>query len=197
MQQIGKDLVLSPTDLTKHLGCPHITSLDLLKIVGKAQPAAPDDALELIFRLGLAHEDAYLQSLIASGRTVTQIEPATNTASRAQREAETVEAMQAGVDVVYQGTFYDAEWGGQADFLLRVDRPSKLGGWSYDIADTKLSRKLKVPALLQMATYAQRLAVLQGVEPEKLYVVTGDGVRAALAARRRRGLCPPSAFALT
>jgi predicted RecB family nuclease len=193
MQQIGKDLVLSPTDLTKHLGCPHITSLDLLKIVGKAQPAAPDDALELIFRLGLAHEDAYLQSLIASGRTVTQIEPATNTASRAQREAETVEAMQAGVDVVYQGTFYDAEWGGQADFLLRVDRPSKLGGWSYDIADTKLSRKLKVPALLQMATYAQRLAVLQGVEPEKLYVVTGDGserpwrlVDVAAFARRAR-----------
>ncbi len=77
------------------------------------------------------------------------------------------------VDVVYQATFFDGAWGGQADFLLRVDRPSGLGDWSYDIADTKLARRMKVPALLQMATYADRLALLQGAKPEHLYVVTG------------------------
>jgi predicted RecB family nuclease len=189
MQQIGNELVLSPTDLTKHLGCPHITTLDLLKIEGGAYPAAADDALELIFRLGLAHEDAYLQSLIACGLSVARIDAATASASRAQREAETVEAMRSGVDVVYQGTFFDGEWGGQADFLLRVDRPSDLGDWSYDIADTKLSRKLKVPALLQMATYAERLTELQGVKPEKLCVVTGDGTE------RRWRLVDVAAFA--
>ena len=69
-----------------------------------------------------------------------------------------------------------ARWGGQADFLLRTDQPSDLGPWSYDIADTKLARRLKVPALLQMATYAERLTVLQGVPPRLLTVVTGDGV---------------------
>ena len=73
-------------------------------------------------------------------------------------------------------TFFDGAWGGQADFLLRADQPSDLGDWSYDIADTKLARRLKVPALLQMATYAERLTVLQGVAPELLTVVTGDGV---------------------
>ena len=78
--------------------------------------------------------------------------------------------------MVYQATFFDGRWGGQADFLLRTDQPSDLGGWSYDIADTKLARRLKVPALLQMATYAERLAVLQGVPPQLLTVVTGDGV---------------------
>ena len=70
--------------------------------------------------------------------------------------------MRRGVDVVYQGTFFDGAWGGQADFLLRVERPSDFGDWSYEIADTKLARKLKVAALLQMATYAERLTVLQG-----------------------------------
>ena len=84
--------------------------------------------------------------------------------------------MREGVDVVYQATFFDGRWGGQADFLLRTDRPSDLGPWSYDIADTKLARRLKVPALLQMATYAERLTVLQGVPPQRLTVVTGDGV---------------------
>ena len=85
--------------------------------------------------------------------------------------------MRRGVDVVYQGTFFDGGWGGQADFLLRVDTPSGFGDWSYEIADTKLARKLKVAALLQMATYAERLTVLQGVAPEWIHVVTGDGVR--------------------
>jgi len=97
-------------------------------------------------------------------------------AGRIEAEQQTVAAMRAGVDVIYQATFYDGQWGGQADFLLRTDRPSDLGRWSYDIADTKLARRLKVPALLQMATYAERLAVLQGVHPEFLTVVTGDGV---------------------
>ena len=84
--------------------------------------------------------------------------------------------MRRGVDVVYQGTFFDGAWGGQADFLLRVDKPSPVfGDWSYEIADTKLARKLKVAALLQMATYAERLTVLQGVAPEFIHVVTGDG----------------------
>jgi hypothetical protein len=32
-----------------------------------------------------------------------------------------------------------------------------------------------VEALLQMATYAERLTVLQGVAPEFIHVVTGDG----------------------
>jgi predicted RecB family nuclease len=33
-----------------------------------------------------------------------------------------------------------------------------------------------VQALLQMATYAERLTVLQGVAPERIHVVTGDGI---------------------
>jgi hypothetical protein len=68
-------LVLSPTDLTKHLGCAHITTLDLLRLDDGAEPPATDDALELVFRLGLAHEAAYLQSLKDQGLTVASIEP--------------------------------------------------------------------------------------------------------------------------
>ncbi len=176
VQRIDGELVLSPTDLTKHMGCAHITSLDLLSSQGLAQAADPDDALELIFRLGLAHEDGYLQSLREAGKSVTTIEGADASVDRAGREQETLAALRTGVDVVHQGTFFDGQWGGQADFLLRVERPSALGSWSYEIADTKLARKLKVPALLQMAIYAERLEVLQGVAPARLSVVTGDGV---------------------
>ena len=175
MQRIDGELVLSPTDLTKHLGCGHITTLDLLGLDDGARAYATDDALQLIFDLGLAHEAAYLDYLRTRYGSITTIGPPSPAVSRAQREQETLAAMRTGVQVIYQGTFYDRAWGGQADFLVRVETPSDLGAWSYEIQDTKLSRRLKVPALLQMATYADRLAVLQGVAPEKLHVVTGDG----------------------
>ena len=76
---------------------------------------------------------------------------------------------------MFQATFFDGTWRGHADFLLkRPDRTSDLGRWAYDVADTKLARRLKVPALLQMALYGDLLAGLQGVPPELLTVVTGD-----------------------
>jgi len=178
VQRIEGQLVLSPTDLTKHLACPHITTLDLAASTSAASAGqkGPDDALNLVFGKGLEHERAYLERLRLDGFTITEIPSRYDVAGRIEAEQQTVAAMRAGVDVVYQATFYDGQWGGQADFLRRTGRPSELGDWSYNIADTKLARRLKVPALLQMAMYAERLAVLQGVPPELLTVVTGDRV---------------------
>jgi uncharacterized protein len=178
VQRIDGQLVLSPTDLTKHLACPHITTLDLAALDDPAGGGAhsADDALNLVFSKGMEHERAYLERLRSSGRVVTEIPTRYDVAGRIEAEQQTLAAMRAGADVIYQATFYDGGWGGQADFLLRTHRPSDLGDWSYDIADTKLARRLKVPALLQMATYAERLTELQGVPPEFLTVVTGDSV---------------------
>jgi uncharacterized protein len=133
------------------------------------------EELQLAFDRGLEHEKKYLESLRAVGKTVAEIETVFDAEGRRRAEAQTVEAMRRGVDVVYQGTFFDGAWGGQADFLLRVEKPSVFGDSSYAIADTNLARKLTVAALLQMATYAERLTVLQGVAPEFIHVVTGDG----------------------
>ncbi|GAA3159647.1 TM0106 family RecB-like putative nuclease [Blastococcus jejuensis] len=195
MQRLDGQLVLSPTDLTQHQECRHLSFLDRGAALGEwAGPVTETSAeLQLIFDRGIAHEEKYLAALEASGKTVETIETVFDAAGRRRAEAETVAAMRRGVDVVYQGTFFDGAWGGQADFLLKVDRPSALGAWSYEIADTKLARKVKVAALLQMATYAERLAVLQGVAPERIHVVTGDGesrpwrlVDVAAYARRAR-----------
>ncbi|GAB3071846.1 TM0106 family RecB-like putative nuclease [Intrasporangium mesophilum] len=196
MQRIDGHLVLSPTDLTKHVACAHITTLDLDALDhGTGPEVAVDDSLNLVFAKGLEHERAYLAQLRADGLDVEDIAQL-GLKGPAAEEA-TLEAMHRGVDVVYQATFFDGHWVGLADFLLRVDLPdgerSLLGPWRYDIADTKLARRLKVPALLQMATYAARLETLQGVPPQWLTVVTGDQqahpwrlVDVAPYARRRR-----------
>lgn len=175
MQRSGGRLVLSATDLTKHLACAHVTTLDLAELDSDDPPVAagPDDALDLVFRKGIAHEKAYLARLEAAGRQVVRIDGSGVSAAQA-----TAEAMAAGADVIYQATLSEGAWTGKADFLLRresPEAPSRFGPWAYDIADTKLARRLQVPALLQMASYAQRLAHVQGVEPGRLVVVTGDG----------------------
>ncbi len=168
------DCVLSPTDLTKHLACPHLTTLDLAAARGEiAAPEQHDESLELIFRLGLDHERAYLQALRDAGKDVTEI--AETNIDIDERARLTEEALRAGAEVVYQATFLHGRHRGHADFLVRVDRPSLLGAYSYDVADTKLARKMKVAALLQMADYGRHLERIQGHPPEWLTVVTGDG----------------------
>ncbi len=174
MQRRDGQLVLSATDLTKHVACAQLTTLDLQVAEGTLdRPAEGADArLDLIFSKGRQHEQAYLEQLRAQGLGIIEIAEGLD---RVRAEQTTVQAMRDGADVIYQATLFDGRWVGRADFLLRRDdRPSGLGSWSYDIADTKLARKLKVPALLQMAMYAERLTTLQGVAPEELVVVTGD-----------------------
>ncbi|MGY1840241.1 MULTISPECIES: hypothetical protein [unclassified Modestobacter] len=162
-------LVLSPTDLTRHQECHHLTALNQAVVDGTLAPSTGSDGTSLVADLGTAHELAYLESLEAQGLTVARLQ--------GQRsEAATVEAMRAGVDVVHQATLCDGTWSGQADFLLETAEPSDLGDWSYEVADAKLARCVKVPALLQMATYADRLTALQGRAPERISVITGEGV---------------------
>jgi len=163
-------LVLSPSDLTRHQECHHLTALNLEVADGRLQPPAEgvSDQTVLVADLGIAHELSYLEYLEEQGLTVARLQGSRD-------ETATTEAMRAGVDVVHQATLFDGTWGGQADFLLKTAKPSDLGEWSYEVADAKLARRVKVPALLQMATYADRLATLQGREPERICVVTGDG----------------------
>ncbi|HET9059997.1 MAG TPA: TM0106 family RecB-like putative nuclease [Acidimicrobiales bacterium] len=166
-------VVLSPTDLTRHLGCAHATTLDLRAARGELQsPAQADEALELVFRLGLEHEQRYLERLRAAGRAV---EVVPEEATLVERAALTERLLAAGAEIVYQATFFDGANRGHADFLVRADRPSSLGSWSYDVADTKLARRMNVAALLQMAQYGAHLQRLQGQPPKWLTVVTGDG----------------------
>ncbi|TML58747.1 MAG: TM0106 family RecB-like putative nuclease, partial [Actinobacteria bacterium] len=88
--------------------------------------------------------------------------------------ADTEAALRAGAELVYQATFFDGRWLGHADFLRRVDTPTDLGPFGYEVLDTKLARRVKAAALLQTAAYSAQLAGVQGVAPERMHVVLGD-----------------------
>ena len=175
-------LIISATDLVGYLACDHLATLELGRVEGLwEKPIRKDDpTIELIQQKGDLHEADYLASLRASGLSVIEIETGDLRTPEQLRAAQaiTLDAMRSGADVIFQATFFDGRWRGHADFLFkRPDRPSLLGDWSYDIADTKLARSVKGGAILQMCVYADLLEGLQGIAPEWLYVITGDRVR--------------------
>lgn len=182
MQLIDGRPVYAATDLVGFLACSHRLALERAALAGLvAKPIRDDPAIDLIAKRGEAHEAKYLAELRASGRRIVEIQKPEGmtergAALRAAAEA-TVAAMRGGADVVYQGTFFDGTWLGHADFLLRVERPSSLGAWSYEVADTKLARKAKAGAILQICSYVEQLAAVQGAVPELLHVVLGGSAR--------------------
>ncbi len=171
-------LVLSPTDLVGHLECAHLTTLNREVAEGRRpRPAVDDPGADVVRRRGDEHEAAVLAEMTAAHRVVE----IPRGAGPADAEDRTLAAMKDGADRIFQATFFDGRWRGHADFLVRNDdRPSGLGSWSYDIADTKLARHVKAAALLQMAVYAQRLEELQGVPPQTLTVILGDRQQVAV-----------------
>lgn len=182
MDRTGGKLIVSATDLVGHLACEHLSALDLEALDGGPnKPTREDPELEVLQRRGVRHEAAYLASLAAAGLRVAEIAELAagvdRLAALRRREADTVDAMRAGVDIVYQATFLDetadVAWRGHADFLRKVERHSSLGEHSYEPEDTKLARHVKPSAILQLCHYAEQVERLQGVAPEHIHVVLG------------------------
>jgi len=185
VQTIDGRPVYAATDLVAYLACEHLTQLERAALGGLVQrPMREDPELDIIRKRGFEHEHRYLADLEAAGRTVVEILPDGSIEDRGEQlraaAAETITAMAAGTDVIYQATFFDGTWRGHADFLLRVeapDRPSVWGPYHYEVADTKLARHVKGSAILQICSYIDQLERLQGVRPEWLHVALGGSAR--------------------
>jgi predicted RecB family nuclease len=162
------------THVANFLACQHIATLDRLEAAGEvAKPFFKDPTIELLRKLGLEHEKAYLRRLTErKGLSIVEISEGT---PRTEAAAVTAESMRGGVDLIYQATLQDGLWGGRADFLLRVDTPSALGSWSYEAVETKLARSAKAGAVIQLCFYSDLIARIQGVEPRWMHVVLGGG----------------------
>jgi uncharacterized protein len=182
MQFLDGRLIVSPSDLTGFLECEHLTQQELSAARGEiARPQRDDPVLDMLSRRGLEHEGRHLASFKAMGLRIVEFPfPEGTIANLEKAHAETVAAMHAGVDIIYQGTFFDGRWRCHPDFLNRVDRPSKLGDYSYEVADAKLARKAKAAAVLQCCVYSEQVAAIQGVEPEHLTLILGNDIEEEL-----------------
>jgi uncharacterized protein len=167
----GGGLRLSASDLVGHVDCHHLTTLDIAVARGELdRPHYWDPLLQALFDRGMAHERAYVQHLRNSGLCVVEIEG--HGGVDAERCARTLEAMRAGAQVIVQGAFLYRGWSGRTDILIRVEAGSALGGWSYEVIDTKLARRTKGATILQLCLYSHLLSLAQERLPESMHVVT-------------------------
>jgi predicted RecB family nuclease len=183
--------ILSPSDLVSFAACRYLTELERATVAKLVQkPIFSDPAFDLLLQRGREHEERYLAELQAvaaaspgSGEDGAQrltriaLDHTQGLAGVHGAARETELAMKRGDAVIYQATFFQedgaASWRGHADFLVRVDTPSDLGGWSYEPADAKLARAAKVGAVLQLCAYAEMLARIQGRLPEYIRLILG------------------------
>jgi predicted RecB family nuclease len=167
MRILERKVILSPTDLGNFLTCRHRAGLDLAVANGKVTRPTYDDPYAAMLREhGETHELAYVESLRTGGKCVVNLKDAKDDAEK------TREAMRAGVDVIAQARLEGEAFAGYADILLRVDKPSDLGNWSYEVHDTKLARETKGGTILQLSAYSEMVARIQGPKPELFHVVT-------------------------
>lgn len=159
---------LSASDLTRYLSCRHHTELD--RSVAEGRLPAPeyyDPTLAFLQERGLEHEQAYVKHLLNQGLKIIDL--------RGQPVESTIQVLRSGPDVITQAELKLGIWAGRADILRRVDRPSEIGQWSYEVVDTKLAHETSGSAVLQLCLYSDILENLQGHMPDEMHVVSpGD-----------------------
>ena len=133
----------------------------------------PEDAtLERAGRLGGEHELRVLAGYRATyGDGVVEIAETSsaNAEGLAEAVARTREALASDADVIYQAAFATHEFVGFADFLVR----DEVGRWI--VQDSKLARRARVTALMQLSAYVDQLDRLGVARSDRVELLLGDG----------------------
>lgn len=171
-------LVNSASDLTLASDCEFgfLRVLDH-RLKWSTEPLPDDDVmLKRAADLGNAHEGRLLQRYRAEhGDNLVEFEKPDGRSVEVLRDfaARTRDALTQGAPVVYQGVFFDESdpelpFVGYADFLVR--QPDG----RYRVVDTKLSRHVRVTALLQLAAYHEQLQKLGVPVDDTVELILGN-----------------------
>lgn len=172
MRILDGQILYSATDLVRFADCRHHIALDLIDLKTPLTRTENSAEAALLAAKGDAHERAYLQHLHDERGNVVEI-PREQSLSR--NVAATLSAMRQGAEVIYQAAVRDGDFAGHVDFLVRCDRPSKLGNYSYEVVDTKLARSERAKFLIQIGLYSDLLGPTLGETPERMHIRLGNG----------------------
>ena len=165
----------SPSDLVLFERSPFASWMARLEIDKPEQLIGikkdQDAMMSLLAGKGLQHETHYLEKLKTDlgAENVCEI----NT-DRKLRATDTLAAMRAGYQVIFQAYLERDNFAGSADFLIRKEGTSSLGNYYYEAWDTKLSQSTKTYFIIQLCCYSWMLEAMQGKVPEHAVVVLGN-----------------------
>lgn len=174
-------IVWSASDLKAAAECEFAWLRAIDAKLGRVAPVEdPEDpTLERAGRLGTLHERRTLEAYRAHyGAGVVEI-PETRSSDAvalAEAVALTRAALASDADVVYQAAFATDEFVGFADFLVRdPSTGSGTGSAPWLVQDTKLARRARVTALMQLAAYVDQLDRLGVPRSGRVELLLGDG----------------------
>jgi uncharacterized protein len=168
----------SATDLAAFLECEHRTVLDLGVLSGKFERPGQNEIERRLLELrGVEHERNVLERYRRSGRQITNIPMRPGLEGQSRSAAETLDAMSAGADVIYQGVIAHENWAGRADFLIKVPGGGRFAH-HYEVVDAKLAREAKASAVLQLCVYTDHLSRLQERVPKYFHIAGGGDAEA-------------------
>src|SRR3990170_4268068 len=147
-------LLLSPSDLSGHLACPHLTTLNLRVQRGKLErPHVDDTHGDLIRRKGDEHEAAF-----RAGEADVIYQPYLS-------------------DGTWRGfaDFLEKVVVDEGEACLAPTEETRTA--FYEAVDTKLARSAKPAHVLQLCFYSEQLGRIQGKLPERFHVELGTGER--------------------
>lgn len=170
MRKVGDRVIYAPTDLVRYMESPYASWMDRfhLEHPDRAAPDPLSDDERLVLESGKRFERGYMDGLKAAGTDILSLEGSEN-------HDATLDAMQTGKSLIYQGTLAGDRFAGRPDLLVRVERKSKLGDHAFTIRDTKLGRHPKPHYLVQLCVYADLLEPVLGHRPERFSIVLGNG----------------------
>lgn len=167
-------IVWSASDLKAAAECEFAWLRAIDARLGRVQAVEePEDlTLERAGRLGTVHERRVLADYIAAHGDRVALIPETRSsdaAALADAVALTNAALGSDAEVVYQAAFATDEFVGFADFLVRDEERRWL------VQDTKLARRARVTALMQLAAYVDQLDRLGVPRADRVQLLLGDG----------------------
>ncbi len=174
-------IVWSASDLKAAAECEFAWLRAIDAKIGRiaAVPDPEDATLERAAALGTAHELRVLEDYRRRlGPAVREIPAARSSDADALAEAVrlTGEALaDPAAEVVYQAAFATDEFVGFADFLVRETASDDGGPRPWIVQDTKLARRARVTALMQLAAYVDQLDRLGVARSDEVQLLLGDG----------------------
>ena len=169
--RISKNKTLySPTDLNNFVSCKYHIKNDLTANDLGLKKKEKSADLKLRIEYGKEHEKEYFRILSKKHKKNITIDPKQ---PADKKYKETIKAIKSGYDLIYKAYLMHEDFGGEIDFLIKHKSKSKLGDFSYEVYDTKVTKTLRPKHALQTTGYSFLLGKVQGLIPKRMHLVDG------------------------
>ncbi len=159
--------MITATHFYNYVKCPRKVYLDFF---GDAKKKLPHSEFMLSrFRIGREHEKEVAEN-------IEYVAPE-KTAKDEEKFRQTIQFMEQGASLIFQGVLIDKDLVGRPDILIRVPGKSKLGDHHYEAMDIKVAVHSKKQYIMQIMFYSSLLQKVQEKMPENTYLILNNKSR--------------------